>query len=61
MLNNPPTADEFKRQMQQIELIFGKDIELKHIAADSFICETLERMGYSEGINIFYDMKKWYA
>ena len=61
MLNNPPTPDEFEQQMQHINAVFSGDAEMKHIAADAYLCETLERLGYSEGIKVFYDMQRWYA
>lgn len=54
------TPEEFKIKMQEIAG-FNGDIEGSHGFADELLCETLERLGYSEGIDIFKDMHKWYA
>lgn len=32
-----------------------------HIEADALMCETLRRLGYEEGVQIFENFKKWYA
>lgn len=32
-----------------------------HIEADALMCETLRRLGYEEGVQIFENLKKWYA
>lgn len=45
------TKEQFKEYMET----FAKmdDIEMSHIAMDNLMCETLEQLGYGEGIKIF--------
>lgn len=37
------------------------DTEQVHIEMDCVMCEVLEDLGYSEGIEIFRNELKWYA
>ena len=37
------------------------DIEQAHILADKLMCETLESLGYSTGVEVFRELPKWYA
>lgn len=37
------------------------DTEQIHIEMDSLMCSVLEDLGYSEGVDIFEKMPKWYA
>lgn len=37
-----------------------QDEGIFHMEADKLICDTLEMLGYVEGINIFKRNKKWY-
>lgn len=37
------------------------DLEVAHILADKLMMETLEGLGYAEGVKFFKEMHKWYA
>ena len=37
------------------------DIEAGHAVADHLMCELLKSLGYGEGVEVFENMKKWYA
>ena len=53
------TLEEFKIKMQEIADNCGT--EDGHIDADSLMCDLLKELGYSEGVEIFENMNKWYA
>ena len=53
------TPEEFKEKM--ILLNDDRDIEYSHIKADELMCDILRELGYSEGVEIFENMHKWYA
>ena len=57
------TAEEFAKQMKAIAEGLDKsyDEEVAHISADALMMETLEDLGYGEGVEIFRNMPKWYA
>jgi len=53
------TPEEFAEYMQ--ELIKDKDIEMRHVEADITMCEILSKLGYGDGVDIFYKMRKDYT
>ena len=53
------TPEEFKKEM--VLLNDGRDIEYSHILADKLMCDILRELGYSEGVDIFESMYKWYS
>lgn len=38
-----------------------EDTEGAHCAADALLCETLDKLGFEELTNIFWEMERWYA
>ena len=58
---NPPTPLEFKQTMADICKEYENSQEDRHAEMDLYICETLEALGYGEGIAIFRGSPKWYA
>ena len=56
-----PSAEEFLEQMERLEDEVGKYTEDFHVEADKLLCETLERLGYGEGVAIFRKHPKWYS
>lgn len=52
-------AEVFETKMKKIKKI--KDKEISHRKADDLLCETLEDLGYNEGIKIYKRISKWYA
>lgn len=66
MMVQPPTPEEFKNTMLEIKNknTFNDntiDLEECHINMDSYILETLNTLGYGEGVNIFRTTPKWYS
>lgn len=60
------TPEEFKARMERIaEKLYARedyfDQEMAHVEADGLMCEVLEQLGYSAGIDVFDSMPKWYA
>lgn len=53
--------EEFKSKMKLLQELSDEDIESAHIKADALLCNQLSELGYSEGIEIFQCMKKYYA
>ena len=53
------TTYEFAKRMKDISK--GSDPEQNHTNADTLMEETLTRLGYKEGIDIFKTMTKWYG
>lgn len=53
------TPEAFAKRMQQIA--DSDEPESAHIDADDLMCFALRELGYGKGVDIFEDMKKWYA
>lgn len=53
------TPKEFKDRIQQLDDKAG--VEAFHIEADQLMCEVLEELGFSEGIEIFKRHERWYS
>ena len=53
------TPQEFKTFMEQLKN--RDDPEMAHFEADILMCELLSALGYSEGVQVFEKMTKWYA
>lgn len=54
-------ADHFERAMRDILLAYEDDVEFCHRRMDDLMCQTLERLGFQEGVKIFRGTGKWYA
>lgn len=52
------SPEEFAERMRKCNSL---DTESGHIEADALMCETLRRLGYSEGIATFKSFSKWYS
>ena len=53
------TPEEFKDKMEEISR--NPDTETAHADGDELMMNLLESLGYSEGVQIFDLMSKWYA
>jgi len=56
-----PTPYEFEYRIQEIINEYGDDTENCHAELDLYICETMEKLGYADGIRLFRKTPKWYA
>lgn len=57
MGNNP-----YKDFADKMKAIFEKnDPEIAHGEADVLMCETLAKLGYTDGVRIFTQSEKWYS
>lgn len=54
-------VDAFKEEMQEAYQKYGDDKEIVHSMMDGIMCETLDRLGFTEGVEIFNEAPKWYA
>lgn len=51
----------FTAEMQEAYQKYGDDEEIVHSMMDGIMCETLDRLGFTEGVEIFDKTPKWYA
>lgn len=52
--------DSFTAAMREAYRAYGDD-EYVHGVMDNIMCETLDRLGFTEGVEIFDETPKWYA
>lgn len=55
------TPIEFANRMNGVFIAHSDDPETLHRVMDEVMCEMLETLGYTEGVNIFSEAEKWYA
>lgn len=53
------TQKEFAEEMANAKYI--GDTEYIHIEMDAIMCKLLESLGYTEGVKIFKETRKWYS
>lgn len=53
--------DSFTAAMREAYRAYGDDEERVHGVMDGIMCETLDRLGFTEGVEIFNETPKWYA
>ena len=53
--------DEFNTQMRIIAEKYSDDPESSHYWMDKLMCETLRKLGFDEGIDIFEESARWYS
>ena len=53
--------EELTTAMQEAYQKYGDDEEIVHSMMDGIMCETLDRLGFTEGVKIFNEAPKWYA
>ena len=54
-------VDAFTAKMQEAYKKYGDDEEIVHSVMDGIMYETLDRLGFTEGVEIFDEAPKWYA
>nr|DAR20779.1 MAG TPA: hypothetical protein [Caudoviricetes sp.] len=54
-------VEAFTEEMQEAYKKYGDDEEIVHSMMDGIMCETLDRLGFTEGVKIFNEAPKWYA
>ena len=55
------TPDEFLTELQKIYLNYGSDLERSHLVMDGLMCNILDSLGYTEGVEFFNNCNKWYS
>lgn len=58
------TPEEFAERMKEIYRVWYEekdDIEALHDIMDKLMMNTLELLGYTEGVKIFDEAPKWYS
>lgn len=51
----------FTAAMREAYQKYGDDEEIVHSTMDGIMCDTLDRLGFTEGVEIFNEASKWYA
>ena len=46
-------------KLQQLK--FNDDTEMVHVKADEILCELLSELGYTEIVDAYNELEKWYA
>ena len=55
------TPNEFLTELQKIYLNYGSDLEGSHLEMDGLMCNILDSLGYTEGVEFFNICNKWYS
>lgn len=55
------TPTDFAVQMRRLATSEEDGLEETHMKADKLMCTILREWGYSEGVDVFEEMDKWYA
>lgn len=55
------TPKEFRARMAGIRKAHFDDTETLHAEADTLLSETLRKLGYEDGCDIYDNLPKWYA
>ena len=53
------SPDDFKNEMQKSAK--EHDWEDRHLEADNLMGKLLDGLGYKEGMEVFWNMERWYA
>ena len=53
--------DSFTAAMREAYRKYGDDEKIVHSTMDGIMCDTLDRLGFTEGVEIFNKAPKWYA
>ena len=51
----------FTEAMREAYQKYRDEEEIVHSMMDGIMCETLDRLGFTEGVEIFNEAPKWYA
>ena len=54
-------VDAFTAEMREAYQKYGDDEEIIHSMMDGIMCETLDKLGFTEGVEIFNEAPIWYA
>lgn len=54
-------VERFNKSMQIAHEKYKDDPEEVHAVMDNIMCDFLRELGFSEGVDIFKSVEKWYA
>lgn len=60
-MSQKPTKEQDIERMKEIARLSEVDAEMAHLEADDLLCNVLRRAGYSELVDEFAKVEKWYA
>lgn len=56
------TEEELQHALNSLRALQGSgDIEINHYVADKILCAVLEKLGYSNIVDEWDKIEKWYA
>ena len=58
---NKRLNDKYLKRMNEVKVKYEDDEEAAHRLADDILCDLLESLGYTELVEVFYSIDKWYA
>jgi hypothetical protein len=53
--------EKYVKKMEELEALYGDDVEMLHVMADNLLCNLLEELGYEKVTQKFKDFNKWYG
>lgn len=53
--------EDLVTKMKEINKKYKRDIEVAHGVADDLLCEALNRLGYTDLVEEWHKIPKWYA
>ena len=58
---NKKLNDKYLKRMNEIKSKYEDDEETAHYLADDILCDLLDSLGYTELVEVFYSIDKWYS
>lgn len=55
------SPEQFEKEMHEIKIKYGDDVEIVHIYMDKLLVETLKQLGYEGGLRTYEEQHKWYS
>ena len=55
------TPEELRDELLKVINEYCEDTEVLHKAADKCLCKCLETLGYTEAVEIYNRIPKWYS
>ena len=55
------TPEELKTKLIALQEQYSEDPETLHLKADMLLCECLTSLGYTDSVDIFMKMTRWYT
>ena len=58
---NKRLNDKYLKRMNEVKQRYENDAEVAHSLADIILCDLLVSLGYTELVEVYNNLEKWYA